>query len=114
MRLDTPISFVLNNTDDIYHERVDLSSLFNIDAIEQSVRASLDQFVFQPMTQETMQNIQNTLAVNLYDVKDDAGVAEISFSAPHFDIDGGNVSFDVTVTPYASCETVDMSIVLAS
>lgn len=105
MKLNTPIVTVLNP----YTECVDLtqalSEALHIAPWTDTVRSTLEQFVFEPMTQDVIQDIQNALSVNLADT-----VMEMSFGDASFDYTNGAVNMDVTVTPFEAAEAVEITI----
>lgn len=107
MKLNTPIVTAMNSTieqaDFAYAENIFAS--FVTDQLADTISNTFASFVFEPMTQNVIQDIQNALSVDLSD-----SVSEMTFGECSFDYANGAVKMDVSMTPFNAADAVEITI----
>ena len=71
---------------------------FDIQMIADGLNGSLQQFIFEPITERTIQDIKNVISVNLSPMLLEAGLMEFSFQDHNIDTDTGAVTLSLDFT----------------
>lgn len=88
MNLQTPIQSIMATNDCSNEAATTLRS---------KITESLSQFIFEPLTEHTIQDVKNTIAVQLMEVSEEFQIMELAFN----DSQSNALEFDVVVTPFA-------------
>lgn len=71
---------------------------FDIQLITGELNSSLQHFIYEPITERTIQDIKNTISCDLSSILAEAGVMEFAFEDHKIDTDTGAVTMSLDFT----------------